>query len=380
MEEDRLPPNLKRKRPVYRICEEERREAIKFGLSLETRARRKREWLKLKEENAGLRKEREEMLRKIEHLERKFGETVSSPEDAWIASENEILRAEIEEHRAFIENFVALASTEPLKKEKGDVIFKEGAQAAQTYLSSLVSESQRDWEPLKLPALISALQMYEKMVMAYKLSTDAGGSSRLSIRCDVQIKDCKVDVLADVFWRMFSIEEDQSRMYGQTNFKLKPLHDTRDTRVVHFRRKYEGRKDHDHVFVVNRTNEQLPKSTLLPPRGDLKKKKRRPTNMKDFPDEFGKVDATCVAATSTSLFGEVSNETERIKQLIAKGAVIWADGEDARAVVIYSVPEEYNVCPDLTCKDCITNGTPSFSFIRLVTSVSLRFYNTLRAV
>mmetsp|Transcript_35877 Transcript_35877/g.57214 ORF Transcript_35877/g.57214 Transcript_35877/m.57214 type:complete len:117 (-) Transcript_35877:4032-4382(-) len=69
---------------------------------------------------------------------------------------------------------------------------------------------------------------------------------------------------------------------------------------------------------------------------------------------------------------------ERIESLVVKGAVVWNDEEGARLVLIYSVPEEYQVIPGIKFNDIINDrGYMSRRFTRLVEEVCFEFCSLL---
>eukprot|EP00516_Mucochytrium_quahogii_P009461 CAMPEP_0203766676 /NCGR_PEP_ID=MMETSP0099_2-20121227/555_1 /ASSEMBLY_ACC=CAM_ASM_000209 /TAXON_ID=96639 /ORGANISM=" , Strain NY0313808BC1" /LENGTH=438 /DNA_ID=CAMNT_0050663063 /DNA_START=392 /DNA_END=1708 /DNA_ORIENTATION=- len=396
-ESNPLPLGLKRKR-AKNMKNVHGNEEV---LSMETRARRKRELVQLRNENKCLRQERTEFLSKIEQLEKENQEGLISL-GVDVASENHLLRAQLEEHRNFIARFTTSLNGISPKLETGseEVIYREGADAAQSYLTSLISQSQQDWLRLRVPDRISEIGVLQSVQMSYRFKTDffgekeKGEKMRLNIRFDALLGNTKPEVAADLFWRTFSNQDVQQRLYKSTNIAVQPIEGKmpdRNTKVVHFTRHWDPPKNaQDVVFVVNRKRQQLVKSTLAPPRRTSGKSTIKNT----FPNEFGHVSAISVATTSTTLYAEPkkasgepqgsSNESkkpetpERIESLVVKGAVVWNDEEGARLVLIYSVPEEYQVIPGIKFNDIINDrGYMSRRFTRLVEEVCFEFCSLL---
>lgn len=401
----RDPIALKRRRDPA-VTPLERAHALKQGLSLETRARRKREWLVLREENRRLKDERAGFLRKIEELEGAMPRADDLAPDELVARrENELLRAQIAEHAKFIERFASIADPST-PKEKADVIYREGADMSQNFVASLFSQSQLGWTVLTVPSIVLMLGPWQSAQMSYSRQEDFFGAAeagtRLNIRFDGAIKGCHPAVLADVMFRSFFKHEDQGRLYlNRRDLELKATASKmpdEHTKVVQFKRRWrsETRRDQDAVFLVTRERRLLAKSTMAAPAKKPKKAKKpqkpkgkaNATNSKVAQprcapcDDFGKVSAICVAATTSALYDAddlASDGLERISDPIVKGCVAWAEGDETRFALIYSMPKDYQAFDGLSTTTCISpSGSLSFTFVTTMAKVAREFCSMLK--
>jgi hypothetical protein len=381
----------------------ERERALAEGLSLETRARRKRELVQLRGENERLKEERAEFLAKIEQLQadadavqaaKAAHSAASGEEGALLASENDDLRAQIDEHMRFIASFSALARGQPSESvDREELIYRDGAEAAQSYVLSLVSQSQAEWlrvrAPERQPTVLQGLQLSYATGRDLFGRTEKGVESRMSLRFDCLVKGVPAEVVADVFWRSFSEGEMQNKFYRSSGIVLRPIKGKmpdEDTRVVHYLREVPGtpgpaaaehqhqqqtamamamaitptptpapKKQQDVVFVVNRARKLLAKSTLTPPRKTLPGKAAAKATLPL--DDFGQTSAIVVATTSTTLYTDqelAAGDEDRARALVVKGAVVWAEGQDTRLVVTYSLPDTYKVLGAFNFADIVS--------------------------
>jgi len=95
-----------------------------------SRARRKRELEDLRDENKRLREERSQFLSKIGELQMKV-EHMRERGSTDMRVENELLRAQLEEHKRFVSCFKKLCDGAPTSLNARHMIYKQGSDSAQ---------------------------------------------------------------------------------------------------------------------------------------------------------------------------------------------------------------------------------------------------------
>lgn len=345
------------------------------------------ELLRLQHENTQLKSERAEFLDKInqlEQLQKKGGV------DALLQEENELLRAQLDEHQQFIKRFSSLTDFEPEEREDEQVIYRQGAESAQSYLMSLISQSQARWLRARVPDRVSASSVLEDLEMSHFTTTDffgtkeEGVNARMNFRFDARIKypNC-AEMVADVFWRTFSDGETQKKLYNTDDkITLRPVVGKMpddDTRVVQYTRPEPC--EQNVVFVVNRKCETLAKSTLSPPQNFVAKSASTKSAFRN--EDFGETSAHVVATTSTILFSDKDKTlqgADRVKAFVVKGAVAWNEEDSTRLLVIYSVPDTYKVHNALSFGDILNHkGSLSRKFANLFEGVCSEFSELLES-
>ena len=87
--------------------------------------------------------------------------------------ENELLRAQLEEHKRFVGCFKRLCDGAPSSLNARHLIYKQGADSAQAHVLALISQSQaEEWLEAIVPP--NANIPYQNFSMFYKFKTDFG--------------------------------------------------------------------------------------------------------------------------------------------------------------------------------------------------------------
>lgn len=313
-----------------------------------SRARRKRELEDLRDENKRLREERSQFLSKIGELQMKV-EHMRERGSTDMRVENELLRAQLEEHKRFVSCFKKLCDGAPTSLNARHLIYKQGSDSAQAHVLGLISQSQADdWVEAIVPP--EAHIPYQNFSMFYKFKTEYGEGSasatgsatgkprqRLNVRVDVLFPGMDAVQIADFFWNSFSDTGMQQKLYKVKGIELTQLADDmpdKDTKTVYYREKWEApKKDQDWVMICNRRRRELANSTLAIPQKGSKSK----------PD-VGKIAAMVLALSTTqhSVAPQFDN-ANRITSLFVQGAVTWNLGSDARLLAVFSLPEDLHL-------------------------------------
>jgi hypothetical protein len=318
-----------------------------------SRARRKRELEDLRDENKRLREERSQFLSKIGELQMKV-EHMRERGSTDMRVENELLRAQLEEHKRFVSCFKRLCDGAPTSLNARHMIYKQGSDSAQSHVLGLISQSQADdWIEAIIPP--EAEIPYQNFSMFYKFKTEYGETvtpttstnpdapppkaprQRLNIRVDVLFPGMDAVQVAEFFWNSFSDTSMHHRLYQVKGIELTQLADDmpdKDTKIVYYREKWEApKRDQDFVMICNRRRRELANSTLsLPQKGNRVK------------TEVGKIAAMVLAlATTQHSVAPQFDNADRITSLFVQGAVTWNLGSDSRLCCVFSLPDDLNI-------------------------------------
>mmetsp|Transcript_17300 Transcript_17300/g.20803 ORF Transcript_17300/g.20803 Transcript_17300/m.20803 type:complete len:481 (-) Transcript_17300:89-1531(-) len=322
-----------------------------------SRARRKRELEDLREENKRLREERSQFLSKIGELQMKV-ENMRERGSLDMRVENELLRAQLMEHKRFVSCFKHLCDGAPTTINARHIIYKQGSDSAQAHVLGLISQSVADnWVEATIPA--EAEIPYQNFSMRYKFKADYGENpttsmengmlmpsmsnskvrQRLNVRIDLTYPGLDTATVSDFLWSSMSDTSVQQRLYNIKGIELTQLADDmpdKDTKMVYYREKWDApKKDQDWVMICNRRRRDLPKSTLTVPCKDTKSKSKQ---------GIGKVNSVVLALQTTqhSVAPQFHN-ANRITSMFAQGAVTWNVGGDARLCVVFSFPDDFKI-------------------------------------
>lgn len=352
-----------------------------------SRARRKRELEDLREENRRLREERSQFLSKIGDLQMKV-EALRERGSTDMRIENELLRAQLEEHKRFVSCFKRLCDGAPTSLNARHMIYKQGSDAAQAHVLSLISQSQADdWQEAIAPDGLNI--PYQNFCMYYKFKTEYGepevgtpGSAsgaeanassqsgksrkRLHVRVDVLFPATDAMQISEFFWNSFASTDVQNRLYGVKGVELTQLADDmpdKDTKMIYYREKHAPpKRDVDWAIICNRRKRDLAKSTLAPP------------NKKGAKPQLGRASTVVIAMSTTqhSVAPQFDN-ADRITSLFVQGCVTWNVGGDCRACIVFSFPEDFKIRALEGFSDVIDeNGVVAKKFLLL-----LRGFNEL---
>ena len=297
--------------------------------------------------------------------------------------ENELLRAQLMEHKRFVSCFKHLCDGAPTTLNARHIIYKQGSDSAQAHVLGLISQSQADnWLPAIIPP--EADIPYQNFSMFYKFKADYGSSTsgdgagngsgsnfnysdamnsntkvrqRLNIRIDMVYPGMDASHVSDFLWDSFSKTSVHQRLYDAKGIELTQLADDmpdKDTKMVYYREKWEApKKDQDWVMICNRRRRDLPKSTLAVPSAE---KKGKPTS--------GKAGAVVLALSTTqhSVAPQFQN-ANRITSMFVQGAVVWNVGGDSRLCLVFSLPEDFEIKAVKGFKEVLhSDGTLTLKF------------------
>jgi len=329
-----------------------------------SRARRKRELNDLRDENERLREERSQFLAKIGELQLKV-EALREQGSSDMRVENELLRAQLEEHKRFVACFKRLSEGAPSSLNARHAIYKQGADTAQSHVLGLISQSQADkWSQAIIPADID--MPFQKFSVFYKFKEEYGTEAgkpprrRLNLRVDVLFSGIDATTLSDFFWDSFSNTSVTQRLYSIKGVEVTPLTDDMpdsNTKMIYYRERRESEKDQDLVLICNRRRRELAQSTLALP------------GSKDGKD-LGKVTAMLMAMSTTqhSAAPEYEN-ANRISSLFVQGAVMWNMAADSRLCIVFSFPDNIHLKAIDGIDDIIkSDGSVTPKFVDIVRS------------
>ena len=263
-----------------------------------SRAKRKRELEFLKRDNERLRTEHDLLKAKISQLQSQVDNNLSASELEMIA-ENSLLQIQLENHRQFVRTFLQLTSGAPTSQSAKESLCRQGAEAAQSYVQALISQSGR-WTaavpPKPMPKELEELSVHYQLLKSGLVEerADAKPVRRLNLRIDLPlpgVRDAKLVV--DRWWKLMKSREFYVQFFGVEKLDMRQIEGP-DPQTELLFQKIEREKVC--VFVCNRKKHVLAKSTLASPcataamkngeaTGKAVPSKRRSTN------PFGNVDA-----------------------------------------------------------------------------------------
>lgn len=308
-----------------------------------SRARRKRELEDLRDENERLRDERSQFLSKISELQLKV-EMLREQGSSDMRVENELLRAQLEEHKRFVACFKQLSEGAPTAVNARHAIYKQGVETAQAQVLGLISQSQTgNWSQATVP--IDAELPYQNFSVFYKfkdefgkeaqapgVKSDARARQRLNVRVDVLFPGIDAETVSDLFFDSFNDTKTHSRLFGVKGIEVTQMTDDmpdKDTKMLYYREYNKGSKDQDVVLLSNRKVVNLALSTLALPQSNTAK------------PPVGKVSAITMALSTTQHSAAPEYEaTNRITSMFLQGAVIWNVVADCRLCVVFSMPDD----------------------------------------
>lgn len=342
-------------------------------LSMETRARRAREILHLREENNSLKEERTQFLTTIDTL---TSQLVSFTKDVppEVREDNQILKKEIELHVEFISAFQdVLAEEAKAEQQAKHALYSQGGEAAEGFLLGILNESSQfqkaELPPgMELPMIDLEFRFAFQRVMFGKEE----GVRRLSLRLDAFVpRPATAESVQHLFSRALMNAKDMQRLYGiqdKPMWNLCPLDKLDEkTQLMYFRRSADVGEAQDQfsVFICHQSEQEMAKSTLLPPvsvvTGDANSEQLEGDKV------YGTVQAKLVSMTTTTLLEmdpcvSVGNTDHSYRHsavpvsgMVLKGVVAYDDAEcnGVRFVVVYSVPEDYKIINKLSFNDIV---------------------------
>jgi len=387
--------------------------------SKNAREKKKREIEVLRTENKRLRHERAEFLNKIEMLQAVLQANREGGQ-VDLQLENELLKAQLEEHTNFVSAINHIARGIPTNDRTKMRVYKQGADFATQNVLSLLTRpvtERQSWTRGRLPPSFQDLPFSDNLrTISFRIVEEqetAGKppSRRLLLRLDHQLPGYDLGTTSDLYWRLWhepdmyskyyddmdpqfsaadhqtkeiireDIEDDSLTSKGKqriiisyvreastnaasrgrsTPEKLSPASVSADSALS------EGSTPHDWIFVSSRTQQDISKATLYLPRFNL--------DRESCTEDLGDC-AECIvcARTSTKNLVEVVDRTALDgcestpieTSHYVEGAALWAlDSQPGCFMVtVMSMPEIFeqrwlNGFGDVICPD----GTLTIKF------------------
>ncbi len=207
-------PSSKRKRENANSDDNEeksaKRRAAIAAASRASRAKRKRELEELKQKNERLEKERESFLNTIADLQMKV-QALRETGSIDLRMENDLLRAELMEHKNFISRFKRIADGMPTTNTAKKLMCKQGSDTAVAQVLGLLSTSMADpsWKIGTIPNHPEIDMRYQRLPHG----AAAENAKRVSVRVDIPVVPVnEPHDLASIIWKMWCDEDLNARV------------------------------------------------------------------------------------------------------------------------------------------------------------------------
>lgn len=173
------------------------------------REKRKREIDDLRKSNAELMQERREFRKIVADLQLQVQANREAGEID-LETENELLRAELQEHKSFIAQFKRLADGSAVSNTAKHVATLKGAKAAVGQVLGLINTSTVDpsWKRGKSRLHPELGVLYQRLPLGSSVKT----ASRINMRVDVPPFQASIDHLHQIQWRVWSDSDLSSRL------------------------------------------------------------------------------------------------------------------------------------------------------------------------
>lgn len=181
-----------------------KRRAAVAAASRATRAKRKRELEELKQKNKRLELEREAFLNTIAELQMNV-QALRETGSIDLRMENDLLRAELNEHKKFISQFKSVADGLPTTKNGKRVLMLQGADTAVSQVLGLLSTSMVDpsWRHGRVNCFAGIKMRYQRLPHG----SNSASSKRLTFRIDLPFIPVQAEKLAEILWSVW-VESD----------------------------------------------------------------------------------------------------------------------------------------------------------------------------
>ena len=209
------------------LSEEERRNqkrrAAVAAASRATRAKRKKELEDLKKKNQDLEREKEQYLDKIAELQMQV-QTKRDSGAVDLSMENELLRAELNEHKNFISMFKSVADGVPTTASAKRVICMQGADTAVAQVLGLLSTSLVDpsWKQGRIRNYPGINLMYQRLPHGSR----AEEAKRVTLRVDVPHIPRDAEGIMRSFYKTWcnaDLSERLSNHFGEVSKEIKEI-------------------------------------------------------------------------------------------------------------------------------------------------------------
>jgi len=350
------------------------------------REKRRKEVELLRQENKRLKSERAQFLTKIEELNASVqGMRETGGFD--LHMENELIKAQLEEHKGFIRGLMQMASGMPSTETSKKRLYKQGADYAATHVMSLLVRSVKEKHLWKRATIsektLKSLGTGGNFGAWYRYVDDIADARnperrkrRLNIRFDHILPDVDVNDIAKLYWDLWNNKERVTEfatkshtncttmnidelMHDKIEPSENPLErDKTDESIVtsYVRERFNNTKtEYDWVFVGTKRSQELSKGALhLPITLEAEKSE---VAMGD--EEIAERVKCQVLARSTTKHHEMPRASanngkpiHRINALYVEGMVCWDLEKDnmdkdvgrrSRMVAILSIPETFRI-------------------------------------
>eukprot|EP00516_Mucochytrium_quahogii_P011649 CAMPEP_0203787900 /NCGR_PEP_ID=MMETSP0100_2-20121128/2511_1 /ASSEMBLY_ACC=CAM_ASM_000210 /TAXON_ID=96639 /ORGANISM=" , Strain NY0313808BC1" /LENGTH=520 /DNA_ID=CAMNT_0050690509 /DNA_START=343 /DNA_END=1905 /DNA_ORIENTATION=+ len=200
------------------------RRAAVAAASRATRAKRKRELEELKEKNVVLEKERENFLNTIADLQMKV-QALRETGSIDLRMENDLLRAELMEHKNFISRFKRIADGMPTTNTAKKLMCKQGSDTAIAQVLGLLSTSMADpsWKVGQIRGLPEIDLRYQRLPHG----VNAANAKRCSMRVDMPVIPCNDPLMvAQIVWKTWCDEDLNKRVckhFGAVSISVREI-------------------------------------------------------------------------------------------------------------------------------------------------------------
>lgn len=319
------------------------------------RQKRKQEVSGLVEENKKLRQERAEFIARIEKLTAAIQE-LREKGDIDVHLENELLKAQLEEHSLFVVALRQMANGIPTSETAKNRIYKKGADFAVNHVLSVLRRSV-DEKPKWIVAHPLNGDLKQIVQVSFRYARECETSKILHVRIDHSLES-SVDInqVSELYWRLWNSPEVTRQFFEQshTNYhksttvildrvqmkgchssgmKTAEIYHTSDplqgkqhiiTSYVHERNEFPT-SDNEWAFVATRMTQEI-SDGLLEQNGS----------------SSNNVSRYCVMARSTSSHLPSTSDIPRIKAMYAEGCICWKEKSTCRITSILSISEAFS--------------------------------------
>jgi len=195
------------------------------AISKRQRDKKRKELEDLKVENSILKDERERFLAKIDDLTCRVQEMREKDGEVDLQVENELLKAQLEEHRSFVQGLMRMASGVPSTADEKRRLYSQGADFAAAQVQSLLTRSAKqasEWQRATIsPQWAARFPRGITFDVCYQIITEPDGSRRLHVRTNQTMPGIKAKNLAEQYWGIWTSEETLHNLYKAGKFELR---------------------------------------------------------------------------------------------------------------------------------------------------------------
>eukprot|EP00924_Labyrinthula_sp_SR-Ha-C_P009478 maker-scaffold_2-snap-gene-25.58-mRNA-1 protein AED:0.01 eAED:0.01 QI:159/1/1/1/1/1/5/221/470 len=307
-----------------------------------SRARRKRELEDLRDENEKLRDERSQFLAKISELQTRV-EHLKSLTSSELQVENELLKAQLDQHKSFVNQFRQLSNEAPTAENAKSSIFKQAIETAHARVQGIIASSQTgEWKQATIP--VNSGLPFQNFSIYYNLKQVGNNENPaatpeeiLEIRIDFLFEGIDPGVASEKMWHLFGQSSQVKNLFAFDHLEVTPIKDIQldtgyleDSQVLYY--KQRGKTETDLTMVMNKQRKNLALSTLALPN----------THPSKLP--VGKVSTVSMIGTTTdNIVGPILENPRSDRRTIVYGFVVWSSGTNCRVCLCYYLPDNVNL-------------------------------------